>query len=439
MDNMNRIPRISSFENNLRNTLSDYINDSLEHLETNNQRRNNETNLQGNINRQEQTSSNQVITNILDSLNRSMLLYHVNIFEYLNKVNSLINSLEVTNQQNAPSHTNNTSQQEILGGRTHTRYNRNTQTQRNEHLRPRDTYYYRTRPIRTNLSQETNINNDERSDIWRSWGSRSPIHQENNHLRSPTTGLFNRYSTRNIDPLDISGQTNTTNRHQRRPFQLYQFFSQNNEPVINNELMQQYFQNLFQNVIIRPTAEQINNATETFSYTTELDLINHSCPITLEEFQEQQIIRRIKQCGHCFSEESIQSWFQNNVRCPVCRLDIRDVSGNSINANNNHLEDASGNINDSSIDSNENIPSPRPLTNTLSDISTSSSSIYNDTFMDTFMSNFANSIRDNLSENLENLLEPYNGDISSHVQIEIPLEDLNYINHLHDVSNNMLP
>ena len=203
--------------------------------------------------------------------------------------------------------------------------------------------------------------------------------------------------------------------------------------------MQQYFQNLFQNVIIRPTAEQINNATETFSYTTELDLINHSCPITLEEFQEQQIIRRIKQCGHCFGEESIQSWFQNNVRCPVCRLDIRDVSGNSINANNNHFEDASGNINDSSIDSNENIPSPRPLINTLSDISTSSSSIYNDTFMDTFMSNFANSIRDNLSENLENLLEPYNGDISSHVQIEIPLEDLNYINHLHDVSNNILP
>ena len=52
--------------------------------------------------------------------------------------------------------------------------------------------------------------------------------------------------------------------------------------------------------------------------------INNRCPITLEDFQENETVCQIKHCRHTFKEQSLRNWFQNNVRCPVCRYDIRD-------------------------------------------------------------------------------------------------------------------
>jgi len=82
--------------------------------------------------------------------------------------------------------------------------------------------------------------------------------------------------------------------------------------------------NFFQNIIIRPTLEEINNSTELITYNRNLENISSTCPITLDEFQEGDIIRQIKHCKHVFHETSIQNWFRTNVRCPVCRYDIRD-------------------------------------------------------------------------------------------------------------------
>jgi hypothetical protein len=84
------------------------------------------------------------------------------------------------------------------------------------------------------------------------------------------------------------------------------------------------FTNLFSEpVVVRPTNAQITNATRTFNYTTDLSN-NIRCPITLEEFQEHDVVCEIKHCRHLFKENSIMDWFQRNVRCPVCRYDIRD-------------------------------------------------------------------------------------------------------------------
>jgi hypothetical protein len=79
-------------------------------------------------------------------------------------------------------------------------------------------------------------------------------------------------------------------------------------------------------VVVRPTTEQINIATELLDYSDETHQINTNCPITLEEFQNGEQVRRIKQCGHVFKEPAIQNWFSEHVRCPVCRYDIRDYS-----------------------------------------------------------------------------------------------------------------
>ena len=112
-----------------------------------------------------------------------------------------------------------------------------------------------------------------------------------------------------------------------------------------------------ENVVVRPTQTQINNATEIITYTPEI-CTHTQCPITLEEFQSGDILRRIIECGHAFREPAINNWFTTSVRCPACRYDIRDyiatyndISANDISANDisaNNITDISNNqqIND---------------------------------------------------------------------------------------------
>ena len=80
---------------------------------------------------------------------------------------------------------------------------------------------------------------------------------------------------------------------------------------------------LFQDVIITPSEEEIDRSTELFEYNPTMELTNTQCPITLEEFQEGDQVRRIRHCGHCFKRTSFDGWFETNVRCPICRFDIR--------------------------------------------------------------------------------------------------------------------
>jgi hypothetical protein len=35
-------------------------------------------------------------------------------------------------------------------------------------------------------------------------------------------------------------------------------------------------------------------------------------------------VRRLNRCGHTFHTTCIDTWFQRNVHCPVCRHDIRE-------------------------------------------------------------------------------------------------------------------
>lgn len=79
-----------------------------------------------------------------------------------------------------------------------------------------------------------------------------------------------------------------------------------------------------QDVVVHPSQEQINQATRFINYSATSENISSNCPITLETFEEGQQICQIIHCGHCFSETAIKNWFRFNVRCPVCRYDIRN-------------------------------------------------------------------------------------------------------------------
>ena len=81
---------------------------------------------------------------------------------------------------------------------------------------------------------------------------------------------------------------------------------------------------LLRPVVVRPTISQIQRATENIVYG---DISNNShtqCPISQEDFQPTDRVTRITQCGHIFFPNQIREWFRRNVRCPVCRFDIRN-------------------------------------------------------------------------------------------------------------------
>ena len=77
-------------------------------------------------------------------------------------------------------------------------------------------------------------------------------------------------------------------------------------------------------VVVRPTFEQIQNAVRNIQYSSIIDPINESCPISLEPFQQQDNVTQINQCNHIFNTNELNHWFESNVQCPVCRYDIRN-------------------------------------------------------------------------------------------------------------------
>ncbi len=73
-------------------------------------------------------------------------------------------------------------------------------------------------------------------------------------------------------------------------------------------------------VVVRPTLEQIQRATEVATPDTN----EHDCAICQDSITTSQQCRKILHCGHWFHKDCIDPWFRQNVQCPICRYDIRD-------------------------------------------------------------------------------------------------------------------
>lgn len=92
----------------------------------------------------------------------------------------------------------------------------------------------------------------------------------------------------------------------------------------NNTDAANLWRSFYENITVAPTREQVENSTRIVQFSEITTPINSSCPITLERFDENSSVTQILHCGHIFTPTGIDSWFQSNVRCPVCRYDIRD-------------------------------------------------------------------------------------------------------------------
>ncbi len=148
--------------------------------------------------------------------------------------------------------------------------------------------------------------------------------------------------------IDIGRTRNNRNRYG---------FSEIYNDDFNNWYNQIFDMDLnFNDVIIRPTGEQIQNATTLRRYRDIQEPLNESCPITLERFTSDSNVRQINGCQHVFNDEALLSWFNSNVRCPVCRMDIRN--GNiptNLNSNNNDNDINSRTTNNENNNNNNNV------------------------------------------------------------------------------------
>ena len=83
-----------------------------------------------------------------------------------------------------------------------------------------------------------------------------------------------------------------------------------------------------ESVIVRPTQQQIDRAT-TLRAAVAADE-SESCSVCQERYTEGQALRVIHHCHHQFHKDCVDRWFERNVRCPVCRHDVRVPNTSSV-------------------------------------------------------------------------------------------------------------
>jgi hypothetical protein len=129
----------------------------------------------------------------------------------------------------------------------------------------------------------------------------------------------------------------------------YRDRTQNERPQTErpSTIFSNLFQSFFDPVLIYPTASQIETATRRVLYRDIVTPINTRCPISLETFNDSDIVTIIRQCGHIFNSDELNNWFTTNCRCPMCRYDIRNYNSTNLSLRTNQertlMQDFSGN------------------------------------------------------------------------------------------------
>lgn len=150
---------------------------------------------------------------------------------------------------------------------------------------------------------------------------------------------------RRLVPQETSVPRSRPPQAQPNPTTFYYTWAPDNQPA-------------FENVVVSPSQEEIERATINNHYDTEDPPINTRCPITLDHFIGGDSVTTIHYCGHTFGSTAFTSWFRTNVRCPVCRYDIREYRERASGDRSNSQRDTSD------ISNNMNNTQPEPETST---------------------------------------------------------------------------
>jgi hypothetical protein len=74
-------------------------------------------------------------------------------------------------------------------------------------------------------------------------------------------------------------------------------------------------------VYLVPSSEQISQGSTVYAITPEHETLQ--CSICQDSLRINEVARHLNYCNHVFHRGCIDTWYQRNVNCPVCRHDIR--------------------------------------------------------------------------------------------------------------------
>ena len=167
------------------------------------------------------------------------------------------------------------------------------------------------------------------------------LRRANDEIRSTLTALLcnssrNRSINTNRRPTynrnaDVNRRTYVNRR--TAPNSIYEEPDTNDTARANDRLLR-IFESFLTPVTIYPTPTQVELATRIVRFGEIVEPINNSCPISLDVFNENDVVTVIRYCGHIFNTIQINAWFTTNCRCPICRYDIRNYHSSSYNNNN---------------------------------------------------------------------------------------------------------
>jgi len=176
----------------------------------------------------------------------------------------------------------------------------------------------------------------------------SNLNQTNTQIRNLLVQILNNQHRRNNnDRRNVRANAfrdNNTNNNNTNNNVLGRIFLNNTPYIIDsvseyriplnrNEMQNTNYsrllQNFFQPVEIYPTQTQIESATRRVRYGDIITPRNRSCPISLDNFEDNEMVTSIRFCGHVFRTDELNTWFRSNCNCPVCRYDIREYNSNA--------------------------------------------------------------------------------------------------------------
>ena len=206
---------------------------------------------------------------------------------------------------------------------------------------------------RQQSNRQTNNNNRQNNNNNRQTNNNNNL-QTNNQNNLDSLFLNNRqYIIDDIQRLELPINTSVSGIEGRLTGN-YRDRSQTERPQTErpqterpSTIFSNLFQSFFDPVLIYPTASQIETATRRVLYRDIVTPINTRCPISLETFNDSDIVTIIRQCGHIFNSDELNNWFTTNCRCPICRYDIRNYNSTNLSLRTNQertlMQDFSGN------------------------------------------------------------------------------------------------
>ena len=156
--------------------------------------------------------------------------------------------------------------------------------------------------------------------------------------RINTNPLYNTSLYNNTEPIstntNLFNNRNLENRIRNIMPELLEITIFNNNRRVLNHSFRDSNTDTLEDVPIVPSLNTIRESSEVLLYSSS-DSQYTSCSICRNDFEENEIVRKLNNCNHIFHMSCIDTWFETNIRCPICRNDLRE---------NNNFQDAQENI-----------------------------------------------------------------------------------------------